>query len=180
MRDYYGELIPIDEILSELKVYVLCVSNLKNKINSITEYSYYDDSLDKRLSGYSDDTVIPKLDLFILALKSVGYRDIKRVIPDFDSADISCLEDERQKILSGIKETIVFLQGLINSRTLLSSIKKKKLIDFPQSVTNQMLNNMRKHLVNQDMIINTSSFVEILRGKVLNEKIVWKSPKHTT
>jgi len=177
MRNYYDEQIPIDEILSELKFYVLCVTNLMSKINSITEYSYHDDSLGERLSGYDDDIVIPKLESFILALKSIGYEDIKKSIPDYDSADINYLEEERQKVLSGIKETIVFLQGLINSRLSFVSVKMKKLFDFPQSVTDEMLKGMAKCLEEQNMIKNATSLTDILRGKTINEKIVWVSSK---
>jgi len=177
MRNYYDEVIPIDEILSGLKFHVLCISDLENKINSLSGYSYCDDSLGERLSGYPDDMVVSKLELFILALNSVGYKDVRKAIPDYDSADINYLEEERQKILTGIQETIDFIQGLINPRLILASIKKRKLIDFPEFVTDNKLKSMGRYLAKEDvrMINYDKSFADILRGKVTNKKIVWKS-----
>lgn len=175
MEDYYGQYDDsIDCTLQELTSYVSHILNIeKNGFDRyVCGYEYTDMILIDRLSKFSNETVIPKLEGLLYSLQPITRKHIEVAIPDtkqWDSDEIFDNSKERDLLFNGIKNTIRFISNTLSIRKRISERKPIKFLNFIGD--DRKLNQFKREL--KDFYDNTPDFNAIFRGQAPNERINW-------
>jgi len=180
MEDYYEQFDDsIDNTLQELTNYVSHVLSMKQNNFDVYlyGYEYTDVILSDRLSKYSNEIVIPRLESLSHALQTITRKDIEKAIPDveqWDSNDIMSMENVRQQLFEGIKNTVLFISNIVTTKQEMHNIKLPKLLSYKGE--ERRLNQFKREL--KPYYDNTTSFNDIFKGQAPNERINWIMAKY--